>query len=80
MNLVPLTRWQRFVQWWTRYAPIPWRRCMFCRRWFFNRSFWRLSSMRWGIPEHCSRACANALSEAAEVERVLPPSVRGGDG
>ena len=38
---------------------FPFRRCMWCNRIFFNWSFWRLCSIRYGIPEHCSEKCAN---------------------
>lgn len=39
------------------------RRCMHCKRWFFNRSFWRWSSLRHGVPWHCSQKCAEAETD-----------------
>ncbi len=58
-NWVPLTHWQRHIQWWRQYAPIPIKRCMICHRWFWNWWFWHHSTWRWGLPEYCSAACAH---------------------
>lgn len=58
-NWIPLTRWGRIKQWCWRYAPIPWKRCMVCDRWFFNGSFWRRMTWKHGLPEYCSQRCAD---------------------
>ena len=61
-NWIPLTRWERFVRFWCYYVN-PWRKCMYCGNRFFNRDFWRLYSIRWGVPEFCSKECADAEIE-----------------
>lgn len=59
---IPLTRWQRFLRFWSYYV-CPWRPCMVCGRRFWNWGFWRWSSLHWGIPEYCSWACVEAEEE-----------------
>lgn len=56
-NWNPLNRRKRFKQYWCRYAPLPFKRCMVCGRWFWD---WHLiMHVRWGIPEYCSRKCSD---------------------
>ncbi len=57
-NWIPLTRWQRLKRTFNHYWN-PWRRCVVCNRRFYNPDWWRLYSLQWGIPEHCSSDCAN---------------------
>jgi len=56
-NWIPLTRWQKFIRFFTYYLN-PWRRCMRCGKRFFNPDFWRLYSTWYGVPEYCSWECA----------------------
>lgn len=56
------TRWGRFKQYWWRYAPIPWKCCVVCGQWFFNKWFWHPITWKHGCPEYCSRACAGLVS------------------
>lgn len=46
---------RRFAVDWENLWPV--RRCIWCGRRFFNRSFWRWSSIRHGLPEHCGDGC-----------------------
>lgn len=66
MNWILLITRQRFIQWWCRYAPIPMKRCMVCGRWFWNWLFWHALTWRWGLPEYCSRQCADDDLKAAD--------------
>lgn len=68
MNWLPLTRWERFKQWWCRYAPIPWKRCMICGRWFFNPFFWHRWTWKWGLPEYCSQKCCDDELDGLDAE------------
>ena len=52
-----LTRWQRFVRFWS-YCLNPWRRCMYCDKRFFNRDFWRYRNSPDDGAEYCSGECA----------------------
>jgi len=67
-NWLPLTRWQRVKQWWCRYAPIPWKKCMVCGRWFFNKGFYRSDTWKWGIPEYCGEECVYAEERQMDAE------------
>lgn len=49
---------------------FPLWRCMWCGRSFINWSFWRLWSIRYGIPEYCSQKCAH--DEGDFCEEVMP--------
>ena len=57
-NWVRLTRWQRFKRFWNYYIN-PWRPCVVCGKRFYNSDFWRWYSIKWGIPEYCSKACCD---------------------
>ncbi len=52
-----LTRGDCLKQWLCYYAPIPWKRCMVCSKWFFNKRFWHWST--WGLPENCNNAACD---------------------
>lgn len=65
-NWIRLTRWQRFVRFWSYYV-CPWRPCMWCGRRFYNPDWWRLSSIRWGVPEYCSTLCSDT-----ELDFLVP--------
>lgn len=58
-----LNRWGMFKQYWCRYAPIPFKKCMICQRWFFNKWFWSSITWKYGCPEYCSRNCADIEME-----------------
>ncbi len=76
-NWAPLSWWRRLRHRVERRLPI--RPCMICKRWFFFPGFWRLYSLRWGIPEYCSERCAFRDADECRSCSTEPANRTAGD-